>query len=255
MAGVDIDLELYHRQGFLAGFQIFEEDECPRLLELYWRLRKLLPSGMSTQEMDWWHATDRELWELCKHPKILDYVESILGPDFFLWGTQFFSKEPRDGKTTPWHQDAFYWPLSPHKTVTVWLAFSDSDEGNGAMMVVPGSHRAGKLKYRKTTQDSDVLDMVLEHGEFRESNAVPLILKAGQISLHDDNIIHGSAPNHSDRLRCGLTMRYSAGEVRGDLSVWPFFKAFWVRGVDRWGHNPVGVPPKGEMTHYIQVAG
>jgi non-heme Fe2+,alpha-ketoglutarate-dependent halogenase len=255
MAGVDIDLELYHRQGFLAGFQIFEEDECPRLLELYWRLRKLLPSGMSTQEMDWWHATDRELWELCKHPKILDYVESILGPDFFLWGTQFFSKEPRDGKTTPWHQDAFYWPLSPHKTVTVWLAFSDSDEGNGAMMVVPGSHRAGKLKYRKTTQDSDVLDMVLEHGEFRESNAVPLILKAGQISLHDDNIIHGSAPNHSERLRCGLTMRYSAGEVRGDLSVWPFFKAFWVRGVDRWGHNPVGVPPKGEMTRYIQVAG
>ena len=255
MAEVDIDLELYHRQGFLAGFQIFEEDECPRLLELYWRLRKLLPSGMSTQEMDWWHATDRELWELCKHPKILDYVESILGPDFFLWGTQFFSKEPRDGKTTPWHQDAFYWPLSPHKAVTVWLAFSDSDEGNGAMMVVPGSHRAGKLKYRKTTQDSDVLDMVLEHGEFRESNAVPLILKAGQISLHDDNIIHGSAPNHSERLRCGLTMRYSAGEVRGDLSVWPFFKAFWVRGVDRWGHNPVGVPPKGEMKHYIQVAG
>ena len=255
MAGVDIDLELYHHQGFLAGFQIFEEDECPRLLELYWRLRKLLPSGMSTQEMDWWHATDRELWELCKHPKILDYVESILGPDFFLWGTQFFSKEPRDGKTTPWHQDAFYWPLSPHKAVTVWLAFSDSDEGNGAMMVVPGSHRAGKLKYRKTTQDSDVLDMVLEHGEFRESNAVPLILKAGQISLHDDNIIHGSAPNHSERLRCGLTMRYSAGEVRGDLSVWPFFKAFWVRGVDRWGHNPVGVPPKGEMTRYIQVAG
>ena len=255
MAGVDIDLELYHRQGYLAGFQIFEEDQCSRFLELYWRLRKLLPSGMSTQEMDWWHATDNELWELCKHPKILDYVESILGPDFFLWGTQFFSKEPRDGKTTPWHQDAFYWPLSPHNAVTVWLAFSDSDEGNGAMMVVPGSHRAGKLKYRKTTQDSDVLDMVLEHGEFRESNAVPLILKAGQISLHDDNIIHGSAPNHSERLRCGLTMRYSAGEVRGDLSVWPFFKAFWVRGVDRWGHNPVGVPPKGEMTRYIQVAG
>ena len=255
MAGVDIDLELYHRQGYLAGFQIFRKDECPRLLELYWRLRKLLPHGMSTQEMDWWHATDRELWELCTHPKILDYVESILGPDFYLWGTQFFSKEPGDGKTTPWHQDAFYWPLSPHKAVTVWLAFADSDEGNGAMMVVPGSHRAGKLKYRKTTRDSDVLDMVLEHGEFRESDAVPLILKAGQISLHDDNIIHGSAPNLSERLRCGLTMRYSAGEVHCDLSVWPFFKAFWVRGVDRWRHNPTGAPPKGEMRRYIQVAG
>ena len=50
MAGVDIDLELYHRQGYLAGFQIFEEDQCSRFLELYWRLRRLLPPGMSTQE-------------------------------------------------------------------------------------------------------------------------------------------------------------------------------------------------------------
>ena len=45
------------------------------------------------------------------------------------------------------------------------------------------------------------------------------------------------------------------GEVRGDLSIWPFFKAFWVSGADQWRHNPIGVPPKGEMKHYIQVAG
>jgi len=255
MATVDIDLELYHHQGYLEGFQIFQEDQCPQLLALYKRLRKLLPSGMSTQKMDWWHATDRELCELCKHPKILDYVEAILGADFYLWGSQFFSKEPGDGKTTPWHQDAFYWPLSSHKAVTVWLAFADSDEENGAMMVVPQSHRAGPMKYRKSKLESDVLDMVLEHGEFRESDGIPLILKAGQISLHDDAIIHGSLPNRSQRLRCGLTMRYSAGEVRCDLSVWPFFKAFWARGVDRWAHNPVGTVPDGEMTKYIQIAG
>jgi len=108
MAAVDIDLELYHRQGYLTGLQIFSEDQCPQLLALYWRLRKLLPPGMSTQKMDWWHTTDRELWELCTHPQILDSVEAILGPDFYLWGTQFFSKEPGDSKTTPWHQDAFY---------------------------------------------------------------------------------------------------------------------------------------------------
>lgn len=247
------DVEHYREQGYVAGLQVVPEAECPRLLELYRRLRRLLPPGASTQRMDWWHGEDRELWEVCINPRILDCVERLLGPDFYLWGTQFFSKDPGDGKTTPWHQDAFYWPLSPHRSVTVWLAFTDSVEENGCMEVVPGSHRAGKMRYRKSERESDVLEMELEAGSFRVADAVPLRLKAGQISLHDDNIIHGSGPNRSDRLRCGLTVRYSAGEVQCDLAVWPFFKAFWVRGQDRWQQNPTGVPPTLPMTRYIPV--
>lgn len=255
MAEVALDLELYHRQGFLAGLPIFSELEVPALLALYHRLRGLLPAGMSTQQMDWWHGEDSALWEICTHPQILDYVAAILGEDFYLWGTQFFSKDPGDGKTTPWHQDAFYWPLAPHKAVTVWLAFTNSDAENGAMRVAPGTHRAGRLQHVKSHSTADVLEMELAHGAFRVEDAVPLVLKAGQISLHDDNIVHGSAANCSTRLRCGLTMRYSAGEVKCNLAVWPFFKAYWMRGVDRWQHNPVGTPPSHLMTRYIKIAG
>jgi non-haem Fe2+, alpha-ketoglutarate-dependent halogenase len=255
MAKALLDLERYRSQGFLTGLPVFAEHETPALLDLYWRLRVLLPPGMSTQQMDWWHGQDRELWAICTHPRILDYVEAILGPDFYLWGTQFFSKDPGDGKTTPWHQDAFYWPLSPHRAVTVWLAFTDSDEENGAMRVIPGTHRVGRIKHVHSDSTSDVLHMELAPGTVREADAVPLILKAGQVSLHDDNIVHGSVANHSPRLRCGLTMRYSAGEVKCDLGVWPFFKAYWLRGVDRWQHNPAGTPPTGLMTAYVKVAG
>ncbi len=255
MAEVAFDLDLYHRQGFCAGLPIFAESEVPALLALYWRLRDLLPPGMSTQQMDWWHGEDRALWEICTHPRILAYVTAILGPDFYLWGSQFFSKDPGEGKTTPWHQDAFYWPLAPHKAVTVWLAFTDSDVENGAMCVVPGTHRAGRLQHIKSDSNADVLGMELAPAAFRAADAVPLILKAGQISLHDDNIVHGSQANHSSRLRCGLTMRYSAGEVTCDLVVWPFFKAYWLHGRDRWQHNPMGTPPSHLMTHYIKVAG
>ncbi|HMN27510.1 MAG TPA: phytanoyl-CoA dioxygenase family protein [Caldilineaceae bacterium] len=255
MAEAVLDLNLYQRQGFLSGLPVFAGSETPALLALYWRLRALLPPGMSTQQMDWWHGQDRELWEICTHPRILGYVEAILGPDFYLWGTQFFSKDPGDGKTTPWHQDAFYWPLTPHKAVTVWLAFTDSDEENGAMRVIPGTHRVGRIQHVHSDSASDVLNMELAPGAFREADAVSLILKAGQVSLHDDNIVHGSAANRSQRLRCGLTMRYSAGEVKCDLAVWPFFKAYWLRGVDRWQHNPTGTPPTGPMTQYVKVAG
>ena len=69
-------------------------------------------------------------------PEILNYVEDILGPDFVLWGGQFFLKEPNDGSIVPWHQDIQYWPLKPAKAVTVWLALYDTNEENGAMKIV-----------------------------------------------------------------------------------------------------------------------
>ena len=249
----EIDIDTYRQQGYFAPLNIFSPAEAPQLLKIYQRLRGLLPPGASTQQMDWWHGHDLELMNVCRHPKILDTVEMLLGPDFYLWGTQFFSKDPGDGKTTPWHQDAFYWPLSPHNSVTVWLAFADTDEWNGAMQVVPGTHRSERLKHQPVTGNGAVLDMVLEEGSFRLSDAVHLKLKAGQASLHDDNIVHGSGPNLSDRLRCGLTMRYSAGEVKCDTSVWPYFKSYWLRGKDRWGHNPIGAAPNSLLDHCVQV--
>ena len=118
---------------------------------------QLLPKGVSTQEMDWWHGEDRELWTIASEPRILDLVEPILGPDFYLWGSQFFSKDPGDPKTTPWHQDAFFWPLAPHNSVTVWVAFEDSDADNGAMKVIPGTHRAQHIRHEDSDSGSDVL--------------------------------------------------------------------------------------------------
>jgi hypothetical protein len=249
----DVDAERYRELGYIFPISVFDEGEVDHLRRVYWRLRGLLPPGESTQKMDWWHTLDRELWEICTHPRILDSVEAILGPDFYLWGSQFLDKEPGDEKTVPWHQDAYFWPLSPHHAVTVWLAVEDSFKENGAMQVVPGTHRAGRLQHRETDKESDILNMVLEEGTFNESEAVTLALKAGQMSLHDDNIVHGSGPNLSDRLRCGLTMRFSAGEVAADTNEWPYFKAYWARGEDRWGHNPIGTPPTSLMTAYAEV--
>lgn len=98
-----------------------------------------------------------------------------------------------------------------------------------------------------------MLNMEIEESSFRASDAVPLLLKAGEISLHDENIIHGSGPNNSDRLRCGLTIRYAASEVYFGRSVWLFFRARRVRGTNRLQHNSVETPPTGLMARYIAV--
>jgi len=90
------------------------------------------------------------------------------------------------------------------------------------------------------------LTLECEQGQFREDSAVSLNLKAGQISIHDDKLVHGSPANHSNRRRAGLTIRYSSTIVKCDLSINPHFKTYLCRGVDRYKHNPIGAVPTQE---------
>jgi ectoine hydroxylase-related dioxygenase (phytanoyl-CoA dioxygenase family) len=68
-------------------------------------------------------------------------------------GEQLFHQEPHSPQTVGWHQDAYYWPMAPHNSVTVWLAFDDVDERNGAMQIIPGSHRAGPAPPQALRED------------------------------------------------------------------------------------------------------
>src|SRR6185369_15209394 len=92
--------------------------------------------GRDAYSINGYHRQCAGLWDIVMNPRILDYVEDLLGPNIVAWGTHYFCKMPHDPRPVPWHQDASYWPLTPSKTVTVWLAIDDSDVENSAMMVV-----------------------------------------------------------------------------------------------------------------------
>ena len=111
------------------------------------------------------------------------------------------------------------------------------------MQVIPGSHLGGLITHKRSSETDSVLTLELERGSFREDTAVALVLKAGQVSIHDDRIIHGSPANPSDRWRIGFTIRYSGTNVKCDLSVNPHFKSYLMRGVDEYRLNPVGTVP------------
>jgi non-heme Fe2+,alpha-ketoglutarate-dependent halogenase len=135
----------------------------------------------------------------------------------------------------------------------VWLAFWDADETNAALRVVKGTHRQGKLRHHANAAENYVLNQEADEDQIDDDMVVSLNLKAGEISLHDDGILHGSLANDSDRLRCGLTMRYCPTEVKCDLATWPNFESMIARGVDHHRLNPEGsiptqenAPPKSE---------
>ena len=152
---------------------------------------------------------DEGFLDICNNEKILDYVSQLIGPDFALWNSSFFAKPPIDGHATPWHQDGQYWPIRPLATCTAWLAIDDSTPENGCLKFIKGSHIDQKLKSHNVNNNKNLtLNQELANEEFNEKDAVDLILKRGQISLHDVYLVHGSEANNSSKARRAITMRF-----------------------------------------------
>jgi chlorinating enzyme len=250
-------IEQYNENGYVKNLPLFDQAEVENLQKEFMEMVESVPDSVDIYRLNNWHKANRWFYELGRTPAILDCVEDLIGPDFNQWGGAFFIKFPHDETMVPFHQDASYWPLDPNITVTVWLAVFDADQENGCMRIVPGSHRWGdiphadlpdspdwsKMSREEVSKSKYVLWQQVDPDSFTDDQVVDMDLKAGEISLHDDDLIHGSSGNTSDRMRAGITFRYSPTEVKCDLSVWPNFEVYPVRGTDRFQHNPVGKVP------------
>lgn len=182
---------------------------------------------------------------LVHHPKILDAVEDVLGPDLLCWTSNFFIKEPGTPAFVSWHQDATYWGLSSDEVVTAWVALSDAPVESGAMKFWPGSHRMEQLPHVDTFHDDNLLSRGQELAvRVPEAEGVLVPLQAGEISLHHVKLVHGSGPNSSGDRRIGLAIRYIAPHVR---QLKTNDSAMLVRGRDRYGHFDPEPEPQADL--------
>ena len=115
------------------------------------------------------------------------------------------------------------------------------------MKIVKGSHKLGNLKHHENNEKHLVLNQEVDSGQIDSKNIKTIDLKSGEISLHDDGLLHGSGANNSEQMRAGITMRFAPTDVKCDLSVWPNFETSMARGVDKYKHNPVSPIPKTEQ--------
>ena len=192
--------------------------------------------------------------EHARIPDVLDLVEQLIGPDFLLWGTTVFGKPAGTGKRIPWHQDGEYWPIRPLATCTAWIALDDATLENGCLRVIPGSHRERRVRHHQQNDSPALaLNQELDASEYNEREAADICLEAGQISLHDVYLVHGSEPNMSAKRRAGFACRYMpttsvfdralGAELqkrsgRVDFATRPLVM---MRGVDRSGANDSNV--------------
>lgn len=183
------------------------------------------------------------VYRIASHPRVLDAVESVLGPDLLVWESAWFFKFPRDKAFVSWHQDGTYWALRPLNVSTAWIALAESDRENGCLRVVPGTHKSSFFAQRETYGQDNMLSRGQEIAvEVDERQAVDLILKPGEMSLHHVAIVHGSKANVSDRPRIGLAVRYITPDVVQDAPERQMVQL--VRGQDKYGHYEIVEPPQ-----------
>ena len=172
---------------------------------------------------------------LIRHPRVLDAVEDLIGPDIMVYHTTMWIKDPGTPQYILWHQDGTYFYLDPQLHVTAWIALSDAPVEAGCMHVLPGSHVWGQYDHQDDPGEHNlILRGQAIFDEFEGQEGTPMPLKAGEMSLHHTRLVHCSRPNqHHDR-RMGFGISYIPAHVK-DIGSSPG-SAMLVRGEDRWGH-------------------
>jgi non-heme Fe2+,alpha-ketoglutarate-dependent halogenase len=241
----------FNDQGYYAPIRALTSDEAANLrsrLENFEADNSGLTAGLRNKP----HLLLTWLDGLVRHPGVLDAVEQVIGPNILAWGSSFFIKEPRNPSFVSWHQDSTYWGLEPADIVTAWVALSESTPENGAMRVIPGSHKLDQAPHR----DTFAADNLLSRGqeimvEVDESKAVELPLQPGEMSLHHVRLIHGSEPNPSTKRRIGFAIRYVPTYVRQAAGMRD--SATLVRGVDEYRHFEPEQRPEFDMAPAAQA--
>jgi len=234
------DLSFFRGNGYLTLPELLPPEKFDALREFFERKLAALPGGVRPEDMDVPHFSDPRLFEWLMDPGVLDMVEQLVGPDIAVFSSHFLCKPAGDGRSVPWHDDAYYWRemiIPSVEAVTIWLALDEVDEGNGCMKVVPGSHVPGERRYRPTRGADAVFDEELDPECVDESRAVPIRLRRNECSVHRAGLVHGSEANRSDRRRAGFTMRYISTAVRfNHEEVGERHQIFLARGRDRAGN-------------------
>lgn len=181
---------------------------------------------------------------LIRHPRLIEAVTPILGPDLLVWSGGLFIKEADSTHVVSWHQDLTYWGLDDAEEVTAWVALSPSNLDSGCMRFVPGSHRKQLMPHKDTFDPNNLLTRGQEIAvEVDDSDGVDVVLRTGQASLHHGHLFHASGPNRTGDRRIGAAIRYIKPSMRqrgGERSL-----VAHVAGVDRFGNFTVAGAPEG----------
>jgi ectoine hydroxylase-related dioxygenase (phytanoyl-CoA dioxygenase family) len=152
--------------------------------------------------------------------------------------SQFIFKHP-GALGQPWHQDAFYFPFDRGPQVGAWIAVSPATRENGPLWVLPGSHREPVHAIEPDSREHANYAYV-EITDHDMSDAIPVLMNAGDLLLFHSHLMHESTDNTSREMRAAMVYHFAAAGTLDES------KANWGFVPPNIGWMPVRRQPVGE---------
>ena len=245
-------LNHYKNKGYVSPVSALTSIEAKEIRDEIEKIEKDWPGALEGINRNYIHLISPIFNKVCLNKNILDAVESIIGKNILICGTTLFIKNPNERGFVSFHQDAKYIGLEPHNWVTVWVAVTDANEKNGCMRMLPGSHKEDLKTHEQKFDENNLLTRGQTITNVQLDRTDPIILKAGQVSLHHPKIVHGSGLNQSNDRRIGFVIQSYIGtnvnQVIGKMYVQR------ARGEDKYKYHeyskiPLELMGKNEITY------
>tara|TARA_B100000965_G_scaffold402505_1_gene428597 strand:+ start:1093 stop:1920 length:828 start_codon:yes stop_codon:yes gene_type:complete len=213
----------YKEDGYIAPINVLSREEAEEIRVEIEIIEKKWPNELEGLGRNYIHLISPVFDKISHNSKILDAVEGIIGKNILICGTTLFIKNPDQKGFVSFHQDAKYIGLEPHNWVTAWIAVTDANEENGCMRMWKGSHKEDLRNHNQKFDEYNLLTrgQTVENVPINETT--PVVLKAGQLSLHHPKIVHGSGLNKSKDRRIGFVIQSYIGsnveQVLGKMYV------------------------------------
>jgi ectoine hydroxylase-related dioxygenase (phytanoyl-CoA dioxygenase family) len=202
----------FYSNGFLSAIDILTDAESIKLQQdLATAVNEY--DILNTEYRCKSHMLFKWVDELAHHPKIISIVKELLGENIICHDTMFWGKQPQTDQYVSFHQDGYYWNIKePVKGVTVWVPFQDTSDINGTIHYVDKSHTKFHIHTDKINSNN-----MLRRGQTVDVEQLNLPIvscptKLGQVTMHHPYNVHGSYPNHSDKIRLACNIQYIAGD-------------------------------------------
>jgi len=228
-------LDHYKNKGYVSPINVLTSTEAREIRDEIERIEKDWPGALDGINRNYVHLISPKLNEICLNKNILDAVESLIGRNILICGTTLFIKNPNEKGFVSFHQDAKYIGLEPHNWVTAWVAITDANEKNGCMRMLSGSHKDNLKHHEQKFDKNNLLTRGQTITDVPLDKTDPVILEAGQMSLHHPTIVHGSGLNNSNDRRIGFVIQsYIGTDVNQVIGKMYVQKA---RGEDKYNNH------------------
>ena len=222
----DQDRRLYEEKGYLLSkalvsrrliAQIRDElkdihtrmsTEAPDSVSITWEDPTAPEGERRIQQLMSSEKVSKTIEELLHDDALLDLVSQLMSPDISLFHSKLLPKEAGVGMAIPWHQDYAYWKRAENRPLMIncQIAIDPMTLENGCLEFIPGSHRWGLQEHERHEEAFDVF-LPGRYYVRDEAEAVPM--DPGDGVFFSSLVIHGSAPNTSDRPRWANTFAFN----------------------------------------------